>query len=53
MQAGLSALPTSGPSVNYGGLRDAYNTAATRQRQTQQDIGDLFGSLTSNSRSRG
>ena len=45
-QAGLSALPTSGPSVNYGGLRDAYNTAATRRRQSQEDVGALFGSLT-------
>jgi hypothetical protein len=52
-QAGLAAMPTSGPSVNYVGLQGAYNTAATRQRQTQADIGDLFGTLTSNPRSRG
>ena len=52
-QAGLAAMPTSGPSVNYAGLQGAYNTAATRQRQTQADIGDLFGTLTSNPRSRG
>jgi hypothetical protein len=52
-QAGLSLMPTSGPSVNYSGLQNAYTSAATRQRQTQQDIGDLFGSLTSNPRSRG
>ena len=52
-QVGLAAMPTSGPSVNYAGLQGAYNTAATRQRQTQADIGDLFGTLTSNPRSRG
>ena len=53
MSAGLSMMPTSGPSVNYTGLQNAYSSAARRQRETQQDIGDLFGTLTSNSRSRG
>ena len=52
-QAGLAQMPTSGPSVNYSGLQTAYTNAATRQRDRQQDIGDLFGSLTSNPRSRG
>jgi hypothetical protein len=52
-QAGLAQMPTSGPSINYSGLRDAYSAAATRQRDRQADIGDLFGSLTSNPRSRG
>jgi hypothetical protein len=53
MQAGLSLMPTSGPSVNYSGLQNAYTSAARRQRETQQDIGNLFGSLTSNAASRG
>lgn len=52
-QAGLAQMPTSGPSVNYSGLQTAYTNAATQRRNTQKDIGDLFGSLTSNPRSRG
>jgi hypothetical protein len=53
MQTGLAQMPTSGPSVNYSGLQNAYSARATRQRDTQADIGDLFGSLTSKPRSRG
>ena len=52
-QAGLAMMPASGPSVNYTGLQNAYSTAANRRRETQGDIGTLFGSLTSNAGSRG
>jgi hypothetical protein len=54
MQAGLSAMPGGFPSSmgDYTNLRGAYGAAATRARQTQQDIGDLFGSLTGGSRSQ-
>jgi hypothetical protein len=48
MQAGLSAMPTSGPSnaAAYNALQQTYTAGRQRQRQTQQDIGTLFGSLT-------
>lgn len=48
MQAGLQAMPTSYPSMasEFQNLRMAYDTAAQRRRQRQQDIGSLFGSLT-------
>lgn len=51
MQAGLSALPTSGPSnaAGYAALQDVYSGARKNQRQTQADIGTLFGSLTGRS----
>lgn len=54
MQAGLTAMPSGFPSSmgDYTNLRGAYGAAATRARQTQQDIGDLFGSLTGGSRSQ-
>lgn len=47
MQAGLSLMPTSGPSNAgaYTALQNVYSGARTNQRQTQQDIGTLFGSL--------
>jgi len=47
MQAGLSAMPTTYPSTldAYGNIRAAYDTANTRTRQAQNDIGSLFGSL--------
>jgi hypothetical protein len=51
-QAGLSAMTPATPT-SYAGLQGSYTAAALRQRQTQQDIGDLFGTLTSNPRSRG
>jgi hypothetical protein len=52
MQAGLTAMPTAYPSNmgDYTNLRSAYDNAATRQRRTQQDIGDLFGSITGGSK---
>lgn len=51
IQAGLSAMPTSGPSnaAGYGALQQAYGEARTNRRQTQADIGTLFGSLTGRS----
>lgn len=51
MQAGLSLMPTSGPSNAgaYTALQQTYSTARERQRQTQGDIGTLFGSLTGRS----
>jgi hypothetical protein len=51
MQAGLSMMPTSGPSnaAGYSALQQAYGGARERQRQTQADIGTLFGSLTGRS----
>jgi hypothetical protein len=51
-QAGLELVPTSGPSVDYTGLQNTYSAAAKRRRETQGDIGNLFGSLTSNAGSR-
>jgi hypothetical protein len=51
-QAGLAAMTPMTPT-NYAGLQNTYTAAALRQRQTQADIGDLFGTLTSNPRSRG
>lgn len=55
MQAGLSAMPYGYPAGALGGysdLRRAYDAAAGRTRQTQSDIGSLFGSLTGGSRSQ-
>lgn len=54
MQAGLSAMPASYPSSmgDYSNIRQAYGAAATRARETQRDIGDLFGSLTGGQRSQ-
>lgn len=53
MQAGLSAMPASFPSSmgDYSNLRSAYGYAANRARQTQADIGELFGSFTGAPRS--
>lgn len=50
-QAGMQMMPTSYPSSSqeYAALSRAYGGAATRARQTQQDIGNLFGSLTGRS----
>lgn len=48
-QAGLSMMPTSFPSVNYGGLRGAYEAADARRRRTAGDVADLFGSFTGRS----
>lgn len=47
IQAGLNAMPSGYPSsmTDYSGLRQAYGGAAERARQTQRDIGDLFGSV--------
>jgi hypothetical protein len=46
--AGMQAMPTSFPSSmgDYGNLRAAYGAADQRARQTQSDIGNLFGSVT-------
>jgi hypothetical protein len=47
--AGLSAMPTSGPSgaLQYGSyVGGLYDAADRRRRQTAGDIGDLFGSFT-------
>jgi hypothetical protein len=48
MQAGLSAMPTGFPSSasEFGNIRSAYSAANERRRQTQADVGSLFGSLT-------
>jgi hypothetical protein len=55
MQAGMNAMPTSFPSSmgDYTNLRGAYTAADQRARQTQGDIGNLFGSLTGGQRSQG
>jgi hypothetical protein len=48
-QAGLTALPTAGPTqgLTYSkNLMDMYSEADKRKRQVQGDIGDFFGSLT-------
>jgi len=47
MQAGLQMMPSGFPSSmgDYTNLRGAYTAAANRARQTQSDIGSLFGSL--------
>ena len=53
--AGLSALPTSGPSgaLQYGNyLGSLYDAADKRRRQTAADVGSLFGSFTGSSSSR-
>jgi hypothetical protein len=47
--AGLSAMPTSGPSgaLQYGSyVGGLYDAADRRRRQAAGDIGDLFGSFT-------
>jgi hypothetical protein len=48
MQAGMQMMPTSFPSSSgdYGNLRAAYGAADQRARQTQSNIGNLFGSVT-------
>jgi hypothetical protein len=55
MQAGMNAMPASFPSSmgDYTNLRGAYTAADQRARQTQGDIGNLFGSLTGGQRSQG
>jgi hypothetical protein len=45
MEAGLRMIP-SYPTTNYQQLLGAYDTAARRRRETQEDFGDLFGSVT-------
>ena len=51
MQAGLSAMPTAFPSSSseFQNIRNAYTGARNQARQTQADIGTLFGSLTGRS----
>jgi hypothetical protein len=51
MQAGLSAMPTAFPSASseFQNIRSAYTGARNQARQTQADIGTLFGSLTGRS----
>ena len=48
MQAGMQMMPTGYPSSmgDYTNLSRAYGGAAERARQTQRDVGELFGSLT-------
>ena len=55
MQAGMQMMPTSYPSSmsDYTNLRGAFTAANQRARETQGDIGNLFGSLTGNQRSQG
>jgi len=55
MQAGMQMMPTSYPSSmgDYTNLRGAYTAANQRARETQGDIGNLFGSLTGSQRSQG
>jgi len=50
MQAGMQMMPTAYPSSmgDYTNLRGAYTAANQRARETQGDIGNLFGSLTGN-----
>ena len=50
-QAGLSAMPTGFPSSanDFSNIRSAYSAANERRRQTQADVGSLFGSLTGRS----
>lgn len=48
-QAGINALPTSGPTaaLSYGNyIGQLYDAADRRRRQTAGDIGDLFGTFT-------
>jgi hypothetical protein len=55
MQAGMQMMPTGFPSSmgEYTNLRGAYTAANQRARETQSDIGNLFGSLTGGQRSQG
>lgn len=55
MQAGMQMMPTGFPSSmgDYTNLRGAYTAANQRARETQGDIGNLFGSLTGGQRSQG
>jgi hypothetical protein len=55
MQAGMQMMPTAYPSSmgEYTNLRGAYTAANQRARETQGDIGNLFGSLTGSQRSQG
>lgn len=55
MQAGINAMPQGYPSsmADYTNLRAAYNAANERARQTQSDVGELFGSLTGRSAAGG
>jgi osmotically inducible lipoprotein OsmB len=49
LQAGLAALPPSGPTagLQYGqGLSNMYALADKRRREAQSDMGDWFGSIT-------
>ena len=54
MQAGMQMMPTGFPSSmgDYTNLRGAYTAANQRARETQSDIGNLFGSLTGSQRSQ-
>lgn len=54
MQAGLSAMPTGYPSsmADYRNLQATYGDAYRRTRETQGDIGELFGSLTGGTKAR-
>jgi hypothetical protein len=52
VQAGLQQIPPSGPITDYTALMRGYDTAAKRRRETKQDIGELFGSLTGTAESK-
>ena len=52
MQAGLSQIPTSGPTVDYSRLMAGYETADARRRKDQALIGELFGGLTGSQKSK-
>lgn len=54
-QAGLAALPTSGPAPYTAGSQNYANMLATaeeQRRKAQEDIGSLFGSFTGNTASK-
>lgn len=52
MQAGLSQIPTSGPTVDYSRLMAGYETADVRRRKDQELVGGLFGGLTGSQKSK-
>ena len=58
MQAGLTAMPTTYPDATsgYSALRQGYTSGQTaadaRERRQQDDIGELFGSVTGGAQSQ-
>ena len=45
-QAGLAMMPSGFPSVNYSGIREAYDSAAQRRAREVGGVQRLFGSIT-------